>query len=151
MGRKLRDSYFSLQGRELFSSQNDSTAYKQTTKLIEVVCPSLICQLWKHTNKHIREFSYVLICLTNEHLGTMLDIFRCWWLTERGAWALEEINLPKGPKEDTSGAQCQDQRLWVHWNTWHSLWTSGNSFTLWQWLSTDTGCQERLRSFHLSK
>ena len=40
------------------------------------------------------------------------------------------------------GAPWQDQRQWA-WNTGGSLWTSGNTFSLWGWLSTGTGCPER--------
>jgi len=29
----------------------------------------------------------------------------------------------------------------INWNTWRSLWTSGNTFLLWGWPSTATGCQ----------
>lgn len=32
----------------------------------------------------------------------------------------------------------------TNWNRKISLWTSGNTSLLWRWLSTDTGCPERL-------
>lgn len=51
----------------------------------------------------------------------MLDIFGwSWWLGEVPEhWRKENITptFKKGPKEDTSGAQCQDQRSWIHTET----------------------------------
>ena len=35
----------------------------------------------------------------------------------------------------------------TNWNTGGSLWTSGNTFSLWGWSSTGTSCPERLWNF----
>ena len=35
----------------------------------------------------------------------------------------------------------------THWNTGDSLWTPGNTFLLWGWPSTCTGCSGRLKIF----
>ena len=37
----------------------------------------------------------------------------------------------------------------TNWNTGSSVWTYGNTFLLWGWQSTSTGCPDRLWSHHL--
>lgn len=77
-----------------------------------------ITRTHKQTHQRVRLCSDVPHKWASGHHVGHLQMFM---VTERGAWALEERNyhsyLPKGPKEDTSGAQCQDQRPWVHTET----------------------------------
>ena len=40
------------------------------------------------------------------------------------------------------------EAMGTNWNTGGSLWTSGNTFSLWGWWSTGTGCPGRLWSLH---
>jgi len=53
--------------------------------------------------------------------------------------------------EPVSFQQCpvtEPEAMGTHWNIGGPVWTSGNTFSLWGWPSTATGCPERWWSLH---
>lgn len=58
-----------------------------------------------------------------------------------------------GCKEDAASlfpvvASDRTEAMGTNWNTVCYLWTLGNTFSQWVWLSTGTGCPESLRNLH---
>lgn len=63
---------------------------------------------------------------------------------EEQAHAVQAVKQTLEPGSVPQTQQQGKRQYTKKWNTGGSLWSLGNIYLLWRWLSTGTGCQERL-------